>query len=1184
MSSKPPQNNRPKVEFRLLGAPTIHCNGELLNVTRRTIRAIAFYLACQSTPVSRSDLIAMFWPDESPNRVRRLLRENLSKLRSSLPYRNELLITEGEEVSFNPDLFWSDKLEFINIVQNKGKIIAKIPSQTPIPEAIVHEIEYAISLWRQPKFLDSTRLPTSGDFDNWANDLSHYLEMQFTTLILRLIEHYLANHESENAFQLLNRLIVTDKVTMNTHYHFLKSMIDRGDLISAEAYCNFLEEVEEKSDIDFENSELTPLIDYVRAANQMNFLQYQDHWWDSFTYKLPYIGHEVILNELKEAGRDIGCLFLFGSHGIGKSRTAYELYRTAFPESRLLRYRLNYLEEYFSFNMIVNFLKQNLTEEEWDEIPSKQLSHLATIIPELVIQHPELPQIPQANSPEHYQMILETIYQLLVKISEKRRLFISLEDIQFADNASLASIKYLIQKRFFPQKGVIIMTATTDFEKSPKNQFHKLPRNQYYSLQLQPMNLDNLKKLVQEIVGFAPPQKLVEQIFQETKGNPIFSLELIYYLLDNELISNPANFDENGIDFPPLEEWTSTYLGNISQPARDLLEYCAVFGSHFTPMILETSCALSPVEIAHHLENLEQMNILQPVKPDNLNAGYTFISNYLREYIYHHISMSKRRIIALNLARAYENMHENNLYFTTPILANLYYIAGEPKIAFRYWITAADYAQHHYAPDDSTEYYAKAEYLVQKHFKLFTIDDINHLYEDWALMGIHYFRLDVSETAASVLLQIGRNRGSNFMVGTGYYLQGMIDLRHANQYLSAAEHLDLAIQYLSQETISIHLLRAKVEKSMLLMHQQSFFAARELLLDVLDTYQQFDQQDDEVMRIVAQTKHTLSLIYGAMGYPQIAQDYIHEIQGFLYEKMDYSTSVMNHLQRSWIEFTLAEPLKALAEMQKAFESASKMENDLLLAQIYENRGNVKQFIGDLDGAIEDIETGLDLGLKHSIPDVICYCYLFLGDLYQTLGQYERALEHFQKAQIYVGINTSTSIYVNRRLIHLRALRGDLPIDVAVQSLDSIIHDSYRSGMDYLALQATYYKFSLLVNRTRNPQLKNDFEEYLQETRKRNVRIYEIYGKLLYAKYLVSIKDFSAGVFLLEQTIREAISANLLLIELQAYEIHSSISKLNEASRSRAQDLVEYLLNRSQNPDIKNSSSIFCEKILENIRK
>src|SRR5512137_1501653 len=64
----------------LLGPPTVQWDGQPINLKRRLVRGLLFYLAVQKGEISRSNLIFTFWPDEPEEDARRHLRETLGRL------------------------------------------------------------------------------------------------------------------------------------------------------------------------------------------------------------------------------------------------------------------------------------------------------------------------------------------------------------------------------------------------------------------------------------------------------------------------------------------------------------------------------------------------------------------------------------------------------------------------------------------------------------------------------------------------------------------------------------------------------------------------------------------------------------------------------------------------------------------------------------------------------------------------------------------------------------------------------------------------------------------------------------------------------------------------------------------------------------------------------------------------
>ena len=72
-----------RLSVRLLGQPKILWGDQVLSIKRKQARLLIYFLACQKSMVGRSEIMLLFWPDES--NARQQLRDLMSKTRSELP-------------------------------------------------------------------------------------------------------------------------------------------------------------------------------------------------------------------------------------------------------------------------------------------------------------------------------------------------------------------------------------------------------------------------------------------------------------------------------------------------------------------------------------------------------------------------------------------------------------------------------------------------------------------------------------------------------------------------------------------------------------------------------------------------------------------------------------------------------------------------------------------------------------------------------------------------------------------------------------------------------------------------------------------------------------------------------------------------------------------------------------------
>jgi DNA-binding SARP family transcriptional activator len=85
----------------LLGPPQVFRDGQSLAIPRRRSRALLYYLAAQTAPVSREHLLAFFWPDEHRYDAQHQLRTSLYALRCAL---GEALHTSDRQVALADDV------------------------------------------------------------------------------------------------------------------------------------------------------------------------------------------------------------------------------------------------------------------------------------------------------------------------------------------------------------------------------------------------------------------------------------------------------------------------------------------------------------------------------------------------------------------------------------------------------------------------------------------------------------------------------------------------------------------------------------------------------------------------------------------------------------------------------------------------------------------------------------------------------------------------------------------------------------------------------------------------------------------------------------------------------------------------------------------------------------------------
>ena len=70
--------------IQLLGTPLVLRDDQTLTITRKKSRALLFYLAGHDKPLTREQILAIFWPDSDRVSAQQVLRTTLHGLRRAL--------------------------------------------------------------------------------------------------------------------------------------------------------------------------------------------------------------------------------------------------------------------------------------------------------------------------------------------------------------------------------------------------------------------------------------------------------------------------------------------------------------------------------------------------------------------------------------------------------------------------------------------------------------------------------------------------------------------------------------------------------------------------------------------------------------------------------------------------------------------------------------------------------------------------------------------------------------------------------------------------------------------------------------------------------------------------------------------------------------------------------------------
>jgi tetratricopeptide (TPR) repeat protein/tRNA A-37 threonylcarbamoyl transferase component Bud32 len=444
---------------------------------------------------------------------------------------------------------------------------------------------------------------------------------------------------------------------------------------------------------------------------------------------VPMVGRHAELRELRKHLKSAikgACQLgvVGGEAGIGKTRLLAEIERMARAAGALVLHGrcMERLERSFRFQgfceLVQDYYRQAAFQKEFDTV---DLSDLADDLLRMFPMLAEIPQLaahvesdlgPETSQEtfENKESCFETIGKTLSRIGDGKPLLLVFEDLHGAD-VSVEALQYLL-RRLGPTQTFMVGTyrSTEVDEEHPVGQLlHDLGGDpNFVSFELKPLSLDDHWTLLASILESSRvDDKLNKTVYEATKGNPFFVLEVVQSLLDQgDVVANEAGswvLDRTqGLSSTALPETVheavNRRIERLSKIDRELLSTASVLGQSLSSADLELLWdRSSPIE--PRLDLFVENGYLEE-DADCL----AFSSGVMREVLYGKLTYRRRRQLHKKYAEALERRHGTRLDRVVGELANHWSRAQEPLNAVKYSLWAGRQALDSFSPDDVIRY------------------------------------------------------------------------------------------------------------------------------------------------------------------------------------------------------------------------------------------------------------------------------------------------------------------------------------------------------------------------------------------------------------------------------------------------------------------------------------------------
>src|SRR3989475_2479064 len=437
--------------------------------------------------------------------------------------------------------------------------------------------------------------------------------------------------------------------------------------------------------------------------------------------RTPYVGREAERAELRRlmeraiAGHG-SIVLIRGEPGVGKTRLAQELVLEARKhgmfDSTGRCYEMEGAPPYIPY---IEMLQQSLRRGPagFRTALGENAGEIAKILPELRQVYDDIPA-PLELPPEQERLYLfNSIREFLERVSHTLPLLHVLDDLHWADDATLMLLQHIAQQ----QDKIAVLTIATyrDIELDAARPFARtlesLVRQRLaHRIALKPLPESGVEAMLRALTGQPPPPALDQAIYRETEGNPFFVEEVFQHLSEQGRLLDAqgrwrSDLQVGELDVPEgVRLVISRRLERVSEDCRTALTDAAVVGRDFGFQMLQALTELGADALLDAIDEAERANLI--VAADDLPAAsadhavearFRFAHELIRQTLISGLSLPRRQRLHLRVAETMEQVYGKGAEAYAADMAHHLYQAGAGADAAktaRYLVLAGDQALH----------------------------------------------------------------------------------------------------------------------------------------------------------------------------------------------------------------------------------------------------------------------------------------------------------------------------------------------------------------------------------------------------------------------------------------------------------------------------------------------------------
>ena len=242
----------------------------------------------------------------------------------------------------------------------------------------------------------------------------------------------------------------------------------------------------------------------------------------------------------------------------------------------------------------VQAIRSYIREKDPEELRSVMgagAEHIAEIVADVRERLPGLRTPPQVEPDQARFRLFDSITSFLKNAAQDKPLMLVLDDLQWADRSSLLLLEFLAREIGSSQ--LFLIGAYRDAELSPEHPLAQSldaldRRGLLRRVNLRGHTRNDVARFIEVTAGLSPPEELVEAVYTQTEGNPLFITEVIRLLMqEGDLTAGSGAGLETWIGriLKGVRDVIGRRLNSLSEECNDILTIATVSGREFEPSL-----------------------------------------------------------------------------------------------------------------------------------------------------------------------------------------------------------------------------------------------------------------------------------------------------------------------------------------------------------------------------------------------------------------------------------------------------------------------------------------------------------------------------------------------------------------------------------------------------------------------